>query len=415
MLSPFFRYRGNMTLSSDEPFPQFDGATQIVQECEGIRPDWFRFKSNIDPGNVRFPVDDAPVNINNSKIYNGLFLTNDSAHIYPAFFSARKTYSDNPLVTASGVLTYDKDSMIYFIASESKLRNRDTVGNLIALNRDLCLFVGEGPLSLGINLGRVKTDVAGRITHNLNNRETSMDVMMSFDFLFDNDLAGMIAAKMESSQTLTGVDMRRPVYNRGINEWMGVRKAEAYRREALMGRVRNFPEELNKALVLTQLRLYWDQSTRSYRSTGKIGVGNLFAHQVNRMVDGMVEIRKRPGGDEMDIYLKIDDQNWFYFGYTRELMQVLSSDQAFNDRLTKLPEKQRRMDVSRPGFRYMIASSEKLNQFQRQFQQRETQIEQMPQPPAGIRDSGNQPVVTPTVTPETPVRKEDDVPIVEVE
>ena len=415
MLSPFFHYQGNMILSSDDPFPIFDGATQIVQECETIRPDWFKFKSSVNPKEVRIQVDDAPVNINNSKIYNGLFLTNDSSHIYPAFFSMRKTYSDNQLVKASGVLTYDRDSMVYFIASESKLRNRDTIGNLLAFNRDRCLLSGEGQLSLGIDLGRVKTDVAGRITHNLNNRETSLDVMMSLDFLFDDGLAGMIAAKLESMPTLTGVDMRRPTYIRGINEWLGVQKASAYRRDASLGKVNNFPAELNKTLVLTQLRLYWNQSSRSYRSTGKIGVGNLFGHQVNRLVDGMAEIRKRPGGDEMDIYLKLDGQNWFYFGYTRELMQVLSSDQTFNDRLMKLPEKQRKLTDKRPGFTYMIAVSDKPNQFLRQFQQGNTQTDQSSPPSPVIRNTDSQPVVTPQpVTP--PVKKEEeDVPIIEVE
>jgi hypothetical protein len=414
MLSPYFRFRGNMTLSSAEPFPVFDGATQIVHECTNIHPDWFKFKSSVNPNDLKIQVDDAPVNISNSKIYNGLFLTNDSSHIYPAFFSSRKTYSDNQLVGASGVLTYDKDSMIYYIASESKLRNRDTIGNLLAFNRDRCLLSGEGQLSLGIDLGRVKTSVVGRITHNLNNHETSLDVMMSFDFHFDDGLAGMIAARISGSQTLIGVDMRRPVYIRGINEWLGVQKAGVYRRDASLGRVSNFPAELNKTLVLTQVRLYWNQSTRSYRSTGKIGVGNLFGNQVNRLVDGMIEIRKLRGGDELDIYLKLDGQNWFYFGYTREMMQVLSSDQTFNDRLQKLPEKQRKVD-GRPGFRYMIAASDKPNQIQRIYQQGDTQPDQPAQPSTVIRDTGAPPVVTPTPVTQPVKNEEDDLPIIEVE
>ena len=413
MLSPYLRYQGNMTLSSDEKFPVFEGAAQIVQECETLRPDWVKFKSSVNPKDIKIVVDDAPVNINNSKIYNGLFLTNDSTHIYPAFFSMRKNYSDHQLVKASGVLTYDRDSMIYFIAPESKLRNRDTTGNLMAFNRDRCLISGEGQLSLGIDLGRIKTDVAGRITHNLNNRETSLDVMMSLDFLFDDGLAAMIAGKIGSLQTLTGVDMRRPVYVRGMNEWIGVRKNEAFRRDALMGNVRDFPDELKKTLVFTQLRMRWNQSNRSYRSVGKIGVGNLFGYQINRMVDGMIEITKRPGGDFMDIYLKLDDNNWFYFGYTRELMQIISSDQTFNDRLVKLPEKQRKLADKRPGFTYMIASNEKLNQFLRQYQQAETQTDQLLQTPPTIQDAGK-PVTQPQpVAP--PAKKEEEVPVIEVE
>jgi hypothetical protein len=414
MLSPYFRYQGNMTLSSDDQFPVFEGTTQIVQECETLRPQWFKFKSPVNPNSIHLIVDEAPVNINNSKIFNGLFLTSDSSHIYPAFFSLRKNYSDNQLIVASGVLSYDKDSMIYFIAPESKLKNRDTIGNLIAFNRDRCLLSGEGRLSLGTDLGRVKTDVVGRITHNLNNQETSLDVMMSFDFHFDHGLAALMAGKIDSFPMLTGVDMQHPRFIRGMNEWLGVRKTETFRRDALMGKVKNFPAELNKTLVLTQLNLQWNQENRSYRSVGKIGVGNIFGHQVNRLVDGLVEITKRPTGDYADIYLKLDDRNWYYFGYTRELMQVISSDQTFNDRLVKLPEKQRKTDDKRPGFTFMIASSDKLDQFLKQFQQRNAPADQLPQAPTVIQDAGRPATQPLPGTP--PVKKdEEDAPIIEVE
>jgi len=313
-------------------------------------------------------------------------------------------------------MIYDKDSMVYFIASDGKLNNRDTTGNLLAYNRDRCLLSGEGRIAtLGMNLGRVKTDVVGRVTHNLNNRETSMDVMMSLDFLFDDELAKMIAEKIGSIETLTGVDMQRPTYIRGINEWLGVRKAEAYRRDAALGRVTSLPEELNKTLVLTHLRFLWNQSNRSWRSTGKIGVGNLFGYQVNRMVDGMVEITKRPGGDFMDIYLKMDDSNWVYFGYTRELMQVISSDQAFNDRLaTKIPDKLRKTKEKRPGFTYMIASRDKYNQFVRQYQQIEPTLELSSPPPTGVQRPVS-PSVTPTPTTPPVKDEEEEAPIIEIE
>jgi len=190
-----------------------------------------------------------------------------------------------------------------------------------------------------------------------------------------------------------------------MNEWLGVTRSAAYRREALLGEVRNFPAELNKTLVLTQLHLYWDHSTRSYRSIGQIGVGNIFGHQINRLVDGMVEITKRSTGDFFDIYLKLDDNNWYYFRYTREMLQVISSDRAFNDHLISIPERRRRMADRRPGFTYMIASTETLNQFLRQYQQRPVQA------PPSVQDFDR-----PAIQPQQPVNvPEQNVPIIEIE
>ncbi len=409
MLSPFYRFQGNITLSSDQPLAGFDGLAQIVEECPTFKPEWFSFKSYIDPNQIKLSVGAAPTGLNNRKLYNGLFITTDSTHIYPAFFSARKRYSDHPLIQADGVLYYDKELMIYYLAPEGKLKNQDTIGNLIAFNRDKCLLSGEGTLSLGVDLGRVEVDAVGQVTHDLNSKETTLDVMMSFDFLFDDGLAAIIAGKIDSFPSVKGVDMSRTQYIRGTNQWLGVANAAIFRRNALMGKVRNFPEELKQTLVLTQLNLYWNQATRSYRSTGPIGVGNLFGHQVNRLVDGMVEISKRPGGDMLDIYLKIDGNNWFYFGYTRELMQIISSDQKFNNRLMSLSEKQRKSEEKRPGYTYMIASSDKLNQFLRQSQSQNQPQTTLPDQPAFPI---NQPIV-PDQSTET--RDQEEAPIIEIE
>jgi hypothetical protein len=368
MINPFYRYYGKISLLSDKMFPEFDGMAQIVQECETLHPEWFKLKSEIDPANARIEISEALVNKQKAKIYNGLFLSADS--IYPAFFSQRRNYADNQLVQAHGVLYYDRDSMIYYIASEEKLRHRDTIGNLLALNRETCIMNGEGRISLGVNLGKVTTDAVGRITHNLNTKETSLDVMLAVDFLFDDGLAGMIASKIDSTNNLAGVDMRRPIYIQGLNEWLGMAPAIRFRRESSLGKVRDFPDALKHTLLLNQLHLKWDAQRRSFYSIGQIGVGNLFGHQVNRMMDGFVEISKRPAGDMIDIYLKLDDNNWFYFGYTRELMQIISSDSDFNERLLKLPEKQRKTEDKRPGYTYMIASADKYYQFLASMQRR---------------------------------------------
>ncbi|MDR0814778.1 MAG: hypothetical protein LBN37_03385, partial [Bacteroidales bacterium] len=376
MLNPFYRFQGDILLKSENKFPEFEGAAQIVQECETLHPDWVRFKSVVNPAEVEIEVGEAPVNKQFAKIYNGLFLSRDS--IYPAFLSQRNNYNDKQLIQASGVLHYNRDSMIYTIASKGKLANPDSAGNLLAFNRNTCIISGEGRISLGEDLGRVQLNAVGKIVHNLNTKETAFDVMLAVDFLFDAGLSSFIAKKIDSLPDLTGVDLRRPQYIRGLNEWLGTKQANRFRQESSLGKVRNFPDQLKHTLLLNQLRLVWDPARHSYRSVGKIGVGNLTGNQVNRLVDGFVEISKRPGGDMIDIYLKMSDNDWFYFGYTRELMQILSSDQDFNNRLVKIPEKQRKVADKKPGYTYMISSAEKYYQFLAQMNRVGTNDQQPP-------------------------------------
>ncbi|MDR2036804.1 MAG: hypothetical protein LBQ60_02655 [Bacteroidales bacterium] len=405
MISPYYHYQGRMSLLSENEFPEFDGAAQIVQECEAMNPEWFKFRSVVNPNDVKIEVGEAPVNRQNAKIYNGLFLTTDSAHIYPAFFSKRKSYSDQPLIQAHGQLSYDKDSMIYFIATEEKLNNRDTAtGNMLAFNRDVCILSGEGRISLGVNLGRIKTDAVGRVSHHMYTKETFLDILLAVDFFFDDGLASMIASKIDSFPGLSGVDLNRVRYIRGMNEWLGTDRTNNFRKEAALGKVRNFPDELKHTLLFTQLNLQWNQNRRSYRSVGKIGIGNLFGHQVNRLVDGLVEISKRPGGGDMlDIYLKMGN-DWFYFGYTRELMQIISSDRSFNSRLMGMSEKQRKSDERRPGFTYTIASEDKIKQF----------LAQMQKDTPDNSSETDAPIINTSPVNE-PNKTEEETPIIEIE
>ncbi|MDR1866032.1 MAG: hypothetical protein LBR08_10735 [Bacteroidales bacterium] len=401
MLSPFYRFQGKISLSSEKQYPEFDGVAQIVQECEMLTPDWFKFASEVNPGDVKIKVDEAPVNRQNAKIYNGIFIAGDSVHIYPAFFSKRRHYADKPLIQAQGVLSYNRDSMIYYIATEEKLQNRDTLGNLLAYNRNSCVISGEGRISLGADLGRVTAEAAGRVVHNMYTKETSMDVMLALDFLFDDALAADMVAKIDSMPNLAGVDITRRQYVRNTNEWLGMARARAYRNEAALGKVKALPEELNRTLMITQLNLQWNQARRSYRSTGKIGVGNIMGHQLNRMVDGLVEITKRQGGDVLDVYLKIDDGKWFYFNYAREVMQVISSDMNFNNRLMTIPEKLRKSEERRPGYTYMIASVDKLSEFLLQMNRR-----------AAVEEQEKNPLIPVEPAPEeTP----EEAPVVEIE
>ncbi|HYX07879.1 MAG TPA: hypothetical protein VE912_14205, partial [Bacteroidales bacterium] len=121
----------------------------------------------------------------------------------------------------------------------------------------------------------------------------------------------------------------------------------------------------------------WNQQTRSYVSYGKIGIGTIMGHQVNRTVDGMIEIAHRRSGDLMDVYLDIDGKAWYYFGYTRGVMQTQSSNQNYVNIIKGLSNKDRRMKVhsGQTSYIYMLATDRKYNLFMRKYQNRDKAVE----------------------------------------
>ena len=108
MLSPAFSFVGDVTLSAKADLLSFTGSAGIVHNCSTIKSYSIKFKSKIDPKNVMIPVSEKPRDMNDNLVFSGSFINTDSIHIYPAFLSAQKSWTDVALVNSSGYLFYEK-------------------------------------------------------------------------------------------------------------------------------------------------------------------------------------------------------------------------------------------------------------------------------------------------------------------
>ena len=120
MLSPAFSFSGDVTLSAGKNLLSYTGSAGIVQNCSEIKSYPVKFKAEIDPKNVMIPISDKPRDTNDNLVFSGSFISTDSTQIYPAFLSAQKTWTDVPLVNASGWLWFDKSKGRYLITSLGK-------------------------------------------------------------------------------------------------------------------------------------------------------------------------------------------------------------------------------------------------------------------------------------------------------
>jgi hypothetical protein len=88
-------------------------------------------------------------------------------------------------------------------------------------------------------------------------------------------------------------------------------------------------------------------------------------------VNGYVEIIKRRTGDMLNIYLEPESEKWYFLSYSGGTMQALSSNKAFNDKLTGLKEDQRVIKAGDglPSYQYIISTSDKKTTFLRKMRQ----------------------------------------------
>jgi len=176
---------------------------------------------------------------------------------------------------------------------------------------------------------------------------------------------------MTDNEELDPTDFDRPVYLKGITDLIGKVEADkAITDMNLYGSFKKFPAELNKSIFINSLKMKWDKKTNSYQSLGRIGIGNILKKQVNKFVDGHVEIIKKRSGDIINIYLELEPRQWYFFSYQRNLMQAISSDEEFNSIIKEVKSDKRKYKHKKgeAPYSYMIGSEIKKQRFLKQYE-----------------------------------------------
>ncbi len=366
-LSPSFEFIGKVKLQAANEFLTFKGGARLVHTCDAVRRSWLGFESVIDPKEILIPINKESTDRDNNKMASGLALSNsDSTYVYAAFASKKENYSDQEVITADGYITYDKASSEYRISSKEKLKEQNFPGNYLSLSTKTCVINGEGKFEVVKDMGQVKVSTVGNAKYNLVNKAVTMDVLMTLDFFFDESAIKLIYNALDAKTDAEAVSTSRTTYERGLRELMPKEEAEKLISQlSLYGSFKKFPSELEHTIMFNELKLKWNQETRSFVSDGKLGIGSIYKNQVNKKIDGYIEVIKKRSGEQINMFLKFDDNNWYYFNYANSLMQAVSSDEAFNTIIKTLkPDKRRNEgEKGQKGYTFILSTEKKKKDF----------------------------------------------------
>lgn len=368
-LSPQFLFKGNVHLTASKEFLTFSGYTKPNFRCERIEKNWIRFTGDINPANVSIPVS-SPITDAGTKLSASISQTSDSTGIYAAFLMPKQRPADLEIITADGVLFYDKNTKEFKITTTEKLEKPGSKGNYLSLDDVKCQVFGEGTLNFGSDFGQLSFNTVGNVVNNLNNDSTRFDVLAAIDFYFNEDALKVMTDQINNNGTLQPTqDLGRATFEHGLAELAGKEKADKYVADLnLYGTFKKIPDELRHTLFISELKLVWNNSTKTFRSVGPIGIFNIDKTNVNRRVNGYVEIVHKRSGDALNIYLEPEKGNWFFFSYTRGLIQAISSYSAFNEAINKVkPEKRVNKMKDKPDIEYILSTDRAVRNFLRRM------------------------------------------------
>ncbi len=370
MLSPAFSFAGDVKLSARKDHLTFTGAAGIKNNCDEIRSYNVKFKAEIDPLKILIPIAEKPRDSNDNLIFSGSFISGDSLLVYPAFLSQQKSWTDVALVNASGYLFYDRAKSTYLISSLEKISDRKLPGNLVALDNSSCVMSSEGKISFGAKYDLVTYASAGNVKHIIDSGKVTIEAVMGLDFFFSPEALTMMADELRLVPSLKPVNLNSELSTKGMQDIFGTQVANRIKEElTLFGTSRNLPKEYIYEIFLNDVKLVWNESTSSFRSVGKIGIGFVGSQPVNLYVDGNIEIQRRRSGDMIDVYLKANETTWYYFSYIRGVMMTQAANNSYNTLIADLKANVRKHPDSsvRVPYSYMIAVEDRLGRFLRRI------------------------------------------------
>ncbi|OFX82339.1 MAG: hypothetical protein A2W99_09815 [Bacteroidetes bacterium GWF2_33_16] len=366
-LSPVYAFQGEVQLNAARKYLTFRGGVRISHECEKISQELAIFETEINPDTIYIPISDNTKSLLGRGLFAASFITKDSSHIYSSFLTRRRDPNDEAIVKATGYLFYNKNSNKYIIADKSKILNPDTTGSLVNLHQKYCLQHGEGKINLGIELGQINLSPAGSFNHDLIKNEIKLDLILPIDFFFSEAALDTMIKDIQS-QRIESFSITSDFFTKNMYERFGETNTNEFKNQSLLFATEaKLPKDCQHTLFLSELKLKWYTEGGMYLSYGKIGISTINNKPVNKYVDGYFQILKRRSGDLMKFYFKLPNNNYYYFTYSRGVMQTLSNNTDFVNAIQSIKNSNRKQKTPRnqTPYRYIIATEQNLQQFLR--------------------------------------------------
>jgi hypothetical protein len=261
---------------------------------------------------------------------------------------------DPLLISADGFLQYNESAKEFQIGSKEKLLNRSEKGNFLALHIESCSLNGEGKVNLGMDYGDAIIDAVGVVNYNQSTGLTSMNLTARFDMALDKNVMQDAAERIAAIELLKPLDFSSNTLEQALIEWSDQKTADKIKSDySLKGEVKKIPDELEKAIVLSGLKLesYDKASTEEKGLISSATTASLvcmYGKPVMKNIPVRVffqQIYSGSGADDFGLQLQIPGMD-YYFDYEMTkndgLLRIITTDNAMNDAVNGIKEEKRK-------------------------------------------------------------------------
>jgi hypothetical protein len=326
-------FYGSATAKAPEKELEMEGFIKLDLKSQNDLGRWIPYKGG--DKNINIDVNDK-LEGEGYKLTAGLFIDKVNSGIYTTFLSEKHNPEDDEIFVANGRLSARPEANEFVIASPEKVAGTTLVGNATTINDSTANIEVEGKFNLmhGVPPEYIITSGVGFM--DIKAKKFSLNSFMVFNFPMHPSVVTAMGDKVsrlkaDNSSTMKDANDDPKKLVSKLAEIVGDKAAKEYqtKSEANYTPLFALSKKLAAPLVLSNLDLKWSEANNSFYSTGKISVSNMGNIDINAQLDGLVEIRKHPEGDEIAIYLEVSPDLWYYFDYKNKQLGVISNDEDF--------------------------------------------------------------------------------------
>jgi hypothetical protein len=349
------QFKGDVKMLSWKPTLDFDGFVRFV--LDGPDAPWIKLKKNPD-GSTSTEVYVTQRGINDEPDQQiGLFFSKDERTFYTLTGGKKRKGGDGDVFVPLGIIKPNSALKKNVIINPLELGKLSYNGNRFEYSTSFNYAEAEGRFNLMESEAKFNIKTSGIGKCKLDGTDFQMDMMLGFFFdeksksesfdLTGNKLEDYIRDN-RGRLALKRCVKKNDVLMNKVAEFLEDSEVKSFDKRFEPGRtpLAGFMDKF--ALVLSEVKVKYDNDKKAFYSTGEIGVSNIYKRDIDAFVKGYVEIPMKDDAQTLSIYLEFAPDQWYYFARKGKSFIVDSSSETFMNAV-KDPKSKDKFEVAAPG------------------------------------------------------------------
>jgi len=338
LIAPRIFYKGEMVMYATRPALRLKGYVKLDLRKIKNYDTWIAYDQSGDEKEIDLDFDQAITEVGR-RAKAGLHFATDNS-LYITFVSDKKDEADEDFFLPNGILHFDKESNEFRIDNLKKAAGEQLSGKVFNYNEDKQEIHFEGPVTFFKGSKDFNLTASALGSGNLETNEIKLNSLIMADMNIPQAAYQIMASNLQDI-----------IKNEGAGEGLGDQTELLYKLANILGEkiAKDYEQKSQQAytslatipqmgvpIVFSNVNLKWSQAKKGFYSEGVIGISNVGRTDINGGFEGFMELRKNEDGSPVfHVFFKASPEAWYYFGYEDNRMIVQSSNQLFNDLISK--------------------------------------------------------------------------------